>query len=51
MTIENLTILVSLILAVSLASDRLVTMIKTLAPEYLADEAKTEVQEADLVAD
>jgi hypothetical protein len=48
---ETITILISYILAVSLASERLVTIIKTLLPEWLADEKKTAAQEVDLVRD
>jgi hypothetical protein len=48
---ENLTTIIGMILAVSLASERLVTMIKTLFPGWLADEKKTETLEIDLSAD
>jgi hypothetical protein len=50
MIIDNLTAFVALILAISLASERLVTFIKTIFPK-LADEAKTEAQEVDLDKD
>jgi hypothetical protein len=51
MEFKDISTLIALILAVSLASERLVTMLKTLMPEWLADEKKTSTQEVDLVAD
>lgn len=51
MNIDTLTSLVTLLLALSLATERLVTIIKTLFPGTLADEKKTEAQEIDLVSD
>jgi len=50
MKIENLTELFALILAISLASERLVTIIKSAIP-WLTDEKKTDAQEVDLSAD
>ena len=51
MTIDDLSQMATLLLAISLASERVVTMAKTVAPVWLADEKKTDAQETDLVAD
>ncbi|GAB4052789.1 hypothetical protein [Spirosoma litoris] len=51
MSIDSLTQIVSILLAISLASERFVTAIKTLFPEFFEDEKKTPAQEVDLVAD
>jgi len=51
MSIDALSSLVAVVLAVSLAAERLVTVLKTAFPAQLADEQKTEAQEVDLVAD
>src|SRR5437868_2835243 len=50
MNLDLLTAFTTVILAVSMASERLVTTIKTMFPR-LADEKKTPAQEVDLVAD
>lgn len=51
MTINDLSELATTLLAISLASERVVTILKTTFPVWLADEKKTEAQEVDLVAD
>lgn len=51
MNIDVLTTFVTVVLGVSLASERLVTMLKSLMPSLLADEKKTPAQEVDLIAD
>lgn len=51
MTIDDLSEMATTLLAISLASERVVTILKTTFPIWLADEKKTEAQEVDLVAD
>lgn len=51
MTINDLSEMTTTLLAISLASERVVTILKTTFPVWLADEKKTETQEVDLVAD
>lgn len=51
MDLTILSALVSVILATSMASERIVTILKTIAPTWLADEKKTPAQEIDLTAD
>jgi hypothetical protein len=41
----------TVILAVSVATERLVTIVKTAVPEWFADERKTDAKEVDLIAD
>jgi hypothetical protein len=48
--LENLSAFAVILLSISLASERLVTIIKTLFPK-LADEKKNEAQQTDLVKD
>lgn len=50
MSINDLSALAAVLLAISLATERLVTIIKTVFPR-LADEQKTEAQEVDLTRD
>ena len=51
MTINNLSEMATTLLAISLASERVVTIAKTAFLIWLADEKKTDAQEVDLVAD
>lgn len=51
MTIDDLSEMATTLLAISLASERVVTILKTTFPVWLADEKKTEAQEVDLIAD
>jgi hypothetical protein len=51
MNINDLSEMTTILLAISLASERVVTILKTTFPVWLADEKKTEAQEVDLVAD
>jgi len=48
---EKITTFITFILAVSLASERLVTIIKTIFPKWLAEENKTPAMEVDLIKD
>jgi hypothetical protein len=50
MPIDYLTTLLTVVLAVSLAGERLVTYVKTMIP-WLAEEQKTEAKEVDLTRD
>jgi len=51
MSIDSLTEVVAILFAISLASERFVTSLKSMFPKWLEDEKKTEAQEVDLVAD
>jgi|GEM_PF-2603161 len=51
MIIDDLSEMSATLLAISLASERIVTIAKTAFPVWLADEKKTDAQETDLVAD
>jgi hypothetical protein len=50
MSLDSLTLLATVLLAISLAAERLITTIKTMWP-WLAEEKKTDAQEVDLTAD
>jgi len=51
MGISDLSSTLALLLAVSLATERLVAVVKTVLPEWFADEKKTDAKEVDLRAD
>lgn len=51
MSINDLSEMTTTLLAISLASERVVTILKTSFPVFLADEKKTAAQEVDLIAD
>ncbi len=51
MKIDDLSEMAATLAAISLASERLVTIAKTIFPVWLADEKKTDAQEVDLIAD
>lgn len=51
MIIDDLSQMSATLLAISLASERIVTIAKTAFPVWLADEKKTDAQEVDVVAD
>ncbi|HEU5170710.1 MAG TPA: hypothetical protein VFU46_09235 [Gemmatimonadales bacterium] len=51
MSINDLSAFVATLLAVSLATERLVVVAKTSFPTWLADEKKTPAQETDLIRD
>jgi hypothetical protein len=51
MIIEEISAFVATVLAVSLATERLVVIAKTAAPVWLADEKKTDAAEVDLLGD
>ncbi len=51
MAIDALNSIVAVLLSISLAAERLVTILKTLFPVWLADEKKNKAGEIDLVQD
>lgn len=51
MTIDDLAALATVLLAMSLASERLVTIVKTLFPTWLAEEKTVDTQEVDPLQD
>jgi hypothetical protein len=51
MDIVDLSATVAMLLTISLATERLVSVVKTLSPTWFADEKKNEAKEVDLIAD